>query len=221
MLGALKRQSKLGEFIFLAVLSLFCFGLSLTRMHFTQSRFLLFLNWNLFLASIPWLFSTMLTIYPRLQKNKLLVILLLLCWLLFFPNAPYILTDLFHLKIQAAMPVWFDLLLILSFAWTGLMFGFISIWNIEEVLNSMIHKNLVNVVSIILLFIGSFGIYLGRYLRWNSWDIMQEPMRIIYDISDRFANPFKHPGTWGMTILMGIFLNIIYWSFKLTAKKSE
>ncbi|MDF1549044.1 MAG: DUF1361 domain-containing protein, partial [Bacteroidales bacterium] len=126
----------------------------------------------------------------------------------------------FHLKIQAAMPVWFDLLLILSFAWTGLMFGFISIWNIEKVLNSMIHKNLVNVVSIILLFIGSFGIYLGRYLRWNSWDIMQEPMRIIYDISDRFTNPFKHPGTWGMTILMGIFLNIIYWSFKLIKKEN-
>lgn len=218
MLSAFRQQNKLGEFVFLAFLSVFCFGLSLVRMHFSNSRFLLFLNWNLFLAFIPWVFSTMLIVYPVLQKNKLLVILLLMSWLLLFPNAPYILTDLFHLKLSSAMPMWFDLLLILFFAWTGLMFGFISLWNIERVLNKLINRNIVILISSAFLFMGSFGIYLGRYLRWNSWDIMQRPLGLIYDISDRFTNPFKHPGTWGMTLLMGIFLNMVYWSFKMIKK---
>jgi len=221
MLSAFKQQKKLEELFFLAFLSFFCFGLSLARIHFANSRFLLFLNWNLFLAFIPWMFSTMLIIYPVLQQRKLLVILLLMSWLLFFPNAPYILTDLFHLKVSSAMPLWFDLLLILFFAWTGLMFGFISLWNIERVLNQLIDSKVVTLISVVFLFIGSFGIYLGRYLRWNSWDIMQKPLGLIYDIGDRFANPIKHPGTWGMTLLMGIFLNIIYWSFKLIKKNSD
>jgi uncharacterized membrane protein len=71
------------------------------------------------------------------------------------------------------------------------------------------------------LFIGSFGIYVGRFLRWNSWDILTEPLHLIYDIGDRFINPFDHPRTWGMTIFMGIFLNMIYLSFRLIRTRVE
>jgi uncharacterized membrane protein len=72
---------------------------------------------------------------------------------------------------------------------------------------------------VILLFLGSFGVYLGRYLRWNSWDIITEPFRLFYDIADRIINPFEHPRTWGMTLFMGLFLTIIYWSFHLVRKR--
>ena len=221
MLIAFKNQNKLRELTFLAIISISCFGFSVFRMLYTGSGLFLFLNWNLFLAFIPWFFSTLLIIYPSLQKKKLLVLLVLGVWLLFFPNAPYILTDLFHLKRNLVMPIWFDSLLILSFAWAGLMFGFISLWNIEKVLNGFIKNNWLVFISTSLLFVGSFGIYLGRYLRWNSWDIIQQPLELIYDISDRVTNPFKHPTAWGMTILMGIFLNIIYWSFKVVKREKE
>ncbi len=219
MLVAFKNHSKLIEMSFLAFISICCFVFSVFRRIYTGSQLFLFLNWNLFLAFIPWLFSSLLIIYPSLQKRKLLVFLVLGIWLLFFPNAPYIFTDLFHLKRNLVMPIWFDLLLILSFAWTGLMFGFISLWNIEKVLRGFINKNLVTIISASLLFVGSFGIYLGRYLRWNSWDIIQQPLELIYDISDRVSNPFKHPTAWGMTLFMGFFLNIIYWSFKIVRKE--
>jgi uncharacterized membrane protein len=117
------------------------------------------------------------------------------------------------------MPIWFDLVLILSFAWTGLLFGFFSLWDIEQILLKSMKKTTVRIISVMLLFMGSFGIYVGRYLRWNSWDIITEPFRLAYDIGDRLINPFEHPRTWGMTILMGTFLNILYWSFHLVRKR--
>ena len=221
MLKAFETQGKFKEVMFLAFVSIFCFAFSVIRLLYTGSKLFLFLNWNLFLAFIPWFFSSLLIIYPSLRKKNLLVFLVLGIWMLFFPNAPYILTDLFHLKRNLVMPIWFDLLLILSFAWTGLMFGFISLWNIEKVLNGFIKKNWVIFISTGLLFVGSFGIYLGRYLRWNSWDIIQQPLELVYDISDRVTSPYKHPTAWGMTILMGVFLNIVYWSFKVIKQEKS
>jgi uncharacterized membrane protein len=76
-------------------------------------------------------------------------------------------------------------------------------------------------ISVGLLFMDSFGIYVGRYLRWNSWDIVSEPFRIIYDIGDRVINPFEHPSAWGITIFIGLFLTIIYLSFRLIRKRND
>jgi uncharacterized membrane protein len=180
---------------------------------------LLFLNWNLFLAFIPWAVTSIAIIKPNIQKYKITIFILLAIWLLFFPNAPYILTDLFHLRLKTSMPKWFDLILILCFAWTGLVFGFLSLWDIERIMSKSINEIWIDIISVSLLFIGSFGIYLGRFLRWNSWDIINEPFNLIYDIGDRLINPFDHPRTWGMTLFMGLFLNMIYWTFRLIKKK--
>jgi uncharacterized membrane protein len=117
------------------------------------------------------------------------------------------------------IPTWFDLILILSFAWTGLLFGFLSLWDIEQILNKKIKPMYVKIISTVLLFIGSFGVYIGRYLRWNSWDMLTRPFHLMYDMGDRVMNPFEHQTTWGMTLFMGIFLNIIYWSFQLVKKR--
>ncbi|MFT7230364.1 MAG: putative membrane protein, partial [Bacteroidia bacterium] len=224
MILELKKAKRLNETVLLFAFSTLCLVLSVIRVFASATPTFLFLNWNLFLAFIPWALSSLLIIYPKLQEKKLAVITLLGTWLLFFPNAPYILTDLFHLKHVVSMPMWFDLLLILSFAWVGLLFGFMSLWDIEKILNRYLIKSRLKgllryrfsipLFSSLLLFIGSFGIYLGRYLRWNSWDIIAEPFALIYDIGDRFINPFEHPRTWGVTLLMGLFLNLVYWSLR-------
>ena len=225
MILELKKAKRLNETVLLFAFSTLCLVLSVIRVFASATPTFLFLNWNLFLAFIPWALSSLLIIYPKLQEKKLAVIMLLGTWLLFFPNAPYILTDLFHLKHVVSMPMWFDLLLILSFAWVGLLFGFMSLWDIEKILKQYLiesrlkgllrYRFSVPIFSSVLLFIGSFGIYLGRYLRWNSWDIIAEPFALIYDIGDRFVNPFEHPRTWGVTLLMGLFLNLVYWSLRL------
>lgn len=216
----LKQAGRGYETLFMAVLSAFCLGISLFRAFYTGTRVLLFLNWNLFLAFIPWALTSLSALRPAIKQSRLRTALLLFAWLLFFPNAPYILTDLFHLRMRLAMPIWYDLLLILSFAWTGLLFGFLSLWDIENILRSRIRPALVTAISTLFLFIGSFGIYIGRYLRWNSWDIFTDPLELMYDIGDRFMNPFVYPGSWGMTLFMGIFLNMLYWSFHLIVSKT-
>jgi uncharacterized membrane protein len=215
MLKLLEAENKRNETLFLGIISFLCFCLSIFRFVYTGSYLYLFLNWNLFLAFIPWILSSIIAIKPKLENNKIKVISLLLIWLLFFPNAPYILTDLLHLQEYSSMPKWFDLLLILLFAWVGILFGFFSLWNIEKILKNKMGNNWTTLIATGLLFLGSFGVYLGRYLRWNSWDIVIQPFHLLSDIRDRLVNPLHHTETWGMTLLMGILLLIIYWSFRL------
>lgn len=215
MLMQLKKQGRLNETLFLGILCLISFGMAVFRFMYTDTLAFLFLIWNLFLAGIPWALSSLMLLKPEIQQNKLAVLALLIVWLLFFPNAPYILTDLFHLCYRSGAPLWFDLVLILSFAWTGLLFGFLSLWDIEQILKKRVRATWVPAISVGLLFLGSFGIYVGRYLGWNSWDILREPLDLVYDIGSRLTNPFRHPRAWGMTLFMGVFLNMVYGSFRL------
>ncbi|MDR3333962.1 MAG: DUF1361 domain-containing protein [Treponema sp.] len=219
MFKLLKDTDRLHETVFMGGLTFFCIGASIFRWLYTGTLVFLFLNWNLFLAWIPWALTSVSMVKPKFHQSKVAVFILLIFWLLFFPNAPYIFTDLFHLRLRSAMPIWFDLILILSFAWTGLLFGFLSLWDIERIMCKKMKRPWVTLFSMILLFIGSFGVYLGRYLRWNSWDIITEPVELMYDIGQRVMNPLEHQTTWGMTLFMGLFLNMIYWSFRVVRKR--
>jgi len=181
----------------------------------------IFLVWNLFLAFIPWAIGTGIILNHDLRNNKIAVTLLVLIWLAFFPNSPYILTDLFHLKQRGSIPIWFDLVLVLSFAWTGLAFGFISLIDIEKLFYRSLRPKIIRAVIVVLLFAGSFGVYLGRFQRWNSWDFIKDPVALWTDIGDRFINPFDHPRTWGVTVFLGILLNMIFWTFKLFSSKEN
>lgn len=202
------------EFFSLAVLSTFCVVVFGLRVYISGSLFFMFLIWNLFLAFIPWAISSILLLSPRLRNLKVLSIGLMLCWVAFFPNAPYILTDLVHLKHNLSMPLWFDLILILTFAWTGLLFGFASLRDVALICRQKLSVTLVNIMISGFLFLASFGIYIGRYLRWNSWDIVSKPAELIADLTDIILHPFVHPKAWGMTLLLGVMLNIIYWTFR-------
>ncbi len=215
MFRNLSRHPKFKEALFLFTLSLLCFLASIFRCWFTDSKVYLFLNWNLFLAFIPWALTLLIKVSSHSKYRKLKTTGLLLSWLLFFPNAPYILTDLFHLSSNSSMPLWFDLILILSFAWTGLLFGLLSLGNIEAHLSYYVQKHWLPIGSTALLFLSSFGIYLGRYLRWNSWDVVQNPGGLLSDIGHRIVFPFQHPQTWGMTLFMGLFLVGVYTSLRL------
>jgi uncharacterized membrane protein len=219
VVSILKSAGRWHETVFMGYLSLFCFGLSVFRCIYAGNKAFLFLNWNLFLAFIPWVLTSLSVVKAHVRKSKAAILILSGLWLLFFPNAPYVLTDLFHLRLRLSMPIWFDLILILSFAWTSLLFGFLSLWDIEYLLSKKIKRVSVTVISTGLLFIGSFGVYIGRNLRRNSWDIIRKPLGLIFDIGERIINPFDHRTTWGMTIFMGLFLNMLYWSFRLIKQR--
>lgn len=196
---------------------IFCFSLSLLRFAFTGSMLYMFLNWNLFLALVPLMFSSYLVTH-RATINRYTFGIMAIAWLLFFPNAPYIITDLFHLRHHNGMPQWYDLIMILSFAWAGMLFGLMSLFQMEKILLEKISPLYTNMIVVILLFISSFGVYIGRFLRWNSWDVVSNPMALSADIADRFIHPFAHGSTWGLTLLMGTLLSVIFFTVKTFTK---
>ncbi|RSK49034.1 DUF1361 domain-containing protein [Hymenobacter rigui] len=179
-----------------------------------------FLLWNLFLALIPFGLSTMLGLSAgRLKARVLLPVGVV--WLLFFPNAPYILTDLFHLEPRAGVPYWYDLALILSCAWNGLMLGYASLTDMQQLVTRRLGWAAGWGFATVALLLSSFGVYLGRYLRFNSWDILTNPASLFYDIVSRLLHPASHRGTWGVTLLYGVFLLLGYATVRLLGRMDE
>ena len=207
MIDIIKKEARLIAILTLSItLSL---ALSFLRFKISGSIHYSFLLWNLILAGIPLVIA--LVLHHKLNKIKTIFLLTMIAlWLLFFPNSPYILTDIFHLRPRDGMALWFDLLLIMSYAWNGLILGFYSLWHIQEVVKKRWNKGLANIFIFISLFLAGFGVYLGRFLRWNSWDILTNPQGLVIDILDRLVHPFQHSATWGMTLVMASFLFIAY-----------
>ncbi len=181
--------------------------LLLTRIIKTDSLFYLFLVWNLFLAGIPYAITILLSI----RKVKNIVFWFgFIIWLIFLPNSPYILTDLQHIRLSTLQSVWFDVLLILSFAINGMIIGFASLRIMQKLLQNKFSKQITNYLTYLILLLCGFGVYLGRVLRWNSWDILQNPIGIISDIFKRVLFPLEHINTWAFTLGFGGFLIITY-----------
>ena len=188
----------------------FTLSLLTARMIITGELTYIFLAWNLFLAWIPF------TLSQRLKNitNRWKIFFLISCWLLFLPNAPYIITDFLHLKHRPPVPYWFDILLLFSAALNGLLLGFASLLTVEKILINHYGNRISGIIVLCSFFLCAFGIYMGRYLRWNSWDILINPLDIAADIVDRLLNPFAHIKTWSVTVLFGSFLYVMYYSVK-------
>lgn len=132
------------------------------------------------------------------------------CWLAFFPNALYIVTDLIHIDLESPVPKWFDALLLFSSAVLGLILAFISLYRVEIFLSKTINRKLQAPLILLILFLGSFGVYLGRFLRWNSWDIVSNPSQLLVSIAQRVISPVDHLQTWGITMVFTMFFYLLY-----------
>jgi uncharacterized membrane protein len=205
-ISRLRENNRLSVTIILALSCLLSVSLEAFRIYYSGFGTYIFLVWNLFLAILPYVISTFFLLYYRRINSMVLLGMILLSWLLLFPNAPYIVTDFFHLEPRVNVPYWFDLGLILSFAWNGLMLGFISLYDIQTALARRFSAVKGWAFAIFSLVLGSFGIYLGRYERFNSWDVLTNPMELFIDIANRFIHPFAHPRTMLMTILFSVVL---------------
>lgn len=173
----------------LSLLSVFC-GFSLfllfTRIFVTQERSFLFLAWNLFLAMIPVgiAYLSYLHYLWRGEKIGIFFLSLLVLWLAFFPNSPYLITDFVHLRFRHSVPIWFDILLIFSFAWSGFLGGLISLRMIHLVLRERMGEWIGWLFILSVAPLTSLGICIGRFYRWNSWDILGNPRSLIFDSLD-------------------------------------
>lgn len=202
-----------------AVACLWCAVLLGFRLHWAANTKFVFLVWNLFLAAIPLGFALLLSKVERWR----LAAPLISGWLLFFPNAPYVLTDLLHLRPRSGIPVWYDLLMLLSFALISLWLGFQSLQLVQAWIARKSSALMAWCFVAVSLFLSGFGIYLGRFLRWNSWDIVSNPVSLMGDIWERFADPLAHGQTWGVTMGFGGLLLVAYlfWQFSTNTTTHE
>ena len=182
------------------------------RIFYTGNTLYLFLVWNIFLAWVPFMISSLFE--KMINQNKWKLALVFCCWLAFFPNALYIVTDLIHLQQESTVPKWFDAVLLFSASVVGLMMAFISLHRVEKYLKSAVNKKMLSPLIVLILFLGSFGVYLGRFLRWNSWDILSNPFQLITSIGQRIISPFDHLQTWGITIIFTVLFYLLYVSIK-------
>jgi uncharacterized membrane protein len=203
-------NNKIGKSLPALLLLSFCCLLLLTgRVFLTGKITYVFLSWNLFLAWLPLVFSYQLNQEKPLLLNGMFAVL----WLLFFPNAPYLITDLVHLRPRPGFPVWFDIILLSSLAWTGILLAFASLLKIQRYISEKFGDFTAWSAVVFSIAACSFGIYLGRVLRWNSWDVLTDPFPILSDIASTMIHPLSHPKAWGMTIVFSLFLTVSYFSF--------
>lgn len=184
----------------------------LVRIKLNKSFFYLFLIWNVFLAIIPYA----ITMYLSTKKNvsKLMLGFGFLVWLAFLPNAPYIVTDLIHLRTANNTFLWLDIIVVLSFALSGLFLFYVSLIEMQNLIKSKFEKLPIKTITTSILFLCGFGVYLGRFLRYNSWEIISGPQILFMDIMNIIIAPFQHYEAWLFIIGFGMFLVVGFWMFK-------
>jgi uncharacterized membrane protein len=227
MTGNISRSWPQNSFFLRSALSrLLCLSmvfsvlLAIVRVIHTGRLEYIFLVWNLFLAWIPWFFSQWLTERTGWMKKKFNFALGFLVWLLFIPNSFYILTDLFHLIDESndqVVPVWYDLILIFSFAWNGLLLGILSIRQMEKLLKSYFPGMGELVFLYPVMWLNALGVYIGRYMRYNSWDVLTSPVQFAQDIFRILFHPLIYQRAWGMIFCFSVLMTLMYLTLKKLA----
>lgn len=194
----------------LVLFVVFAFSLSIIRFYFSSSWVYWYLIWNLFLAGLPLVFSWLFYISSKKGiKFSIKNIVYLGLWLLFLPNSFYLVSDLVHLTESSDTWLVYDTVLFAVYALLGFIFGFLSLGIIHYRFNQRFSSKTYYLVFGSLLLSG-YAIYLGRYLRWNSWDVITNPFGLIFDVSSSFIHPYEYPLAFGTTLLFFTFLSIFY-----------
>ena len=181
------------------------------RMIWTRNVYYSFLIWNLFLAWLPMVFALLACEKYRNDSGRSWGFLGWTgAWLLFFPNSPYIFTDLIHLTTRFYPHFWVDLSLILLCAITGLVLGFVSLFMMQTVVTRMWGRTVSWVFIGAVAALSGIGIYLGRFLRFNSWDVVFKPRELYHGIGRWVADPMGSPNSVAFPALFATFVFVSY-----------
>lgn len=200
-------------FALLAGASAACVALVVARVIYSHTDNYGFLIWNLILAWIPFGLAALAYRMSRVRRvaARLGLVITLALWLLFFPNAPYIVTDLLHLTdIHDRVPVWYDAMLVAWFAWTGMMLGVVSLRLVQEMAARAGGSAAGWLAVVLTTMLGSVGIYFGRFLRWNSWQVFQAPLAIVHRTWGGVREPSLHVRFIGFWLLFTALFLFVY-----------
>jgi len=216
----LLKSADVKRFIVVSMLLFWCACMIAVRINRTGSGYYVFLVGNLFLASVPLFFSTTLRIATHWRLNWTIRLALFGLWLLFLPNAPYILTDILHLTRTSQAPAWYDLALLLSCSGTGLLLGYLSLIDVQTIVARRFGPAWSWMFATVSLVLSGFAIYLGRFLRWNSWDVLIEPTRV-FEIIGGVLHPWAHTQAVAVTLIFGSILTLGYITLRVLLVHSE
>jgi uncharacterized membrane protein len=212
MTGSALVRPRFGVFAALFAASLTSTLLVAARVLHTRRLTFAFLVYNLLLAWIPVGFALAAHAVSE-WRSRLGVALTgsaLAGWLVFFPNAPYLMTDLMHLRVQHNPLFWLDLVALQAFAWTGLALGFVSLDVVQRLVARRLGPVASWVFAAVVMALSAFGVYLGRFRRWNSWDVARDPVGLMADVSGMVLHPFAHAQVVAFSAGLGAFLLTAY-----------
>lgn len=182
------------------------------EMIYCPSMQFLFLVWNLILAWTPLLITFAL---GDQKRSSWVVGIAAVVWLLFFPNAPYLITDLIHLRPRAFIPLWYDAFLLFTYAYLGIWLAISALKKIKTQLTFHFNQTLSRIFVCLTLFLTGLGIYLGRIERWNSWDLFTRPGDLLKSVAQLLSNPTDNPQAYLMMGVFSVLMSLFYWlSFK-------
>ena len=216
-IGLLRRRSvQIG--LMLALATFCCVLLVAFRVWRTGRITYLFLLWNLALAWVPMLISCLLSYgHHRNMRVPAGNLVLFGIWFLFFPNAPYIVTDLIHLSPRYPIPVWYDLMVIVFNAWTGFALAVCSLYQMQALVARRFGRPWGWALAAITIPATGLGIYIGRFLDWNSWDIVLEPTAIIRHVAADLLNAPNDPTALAVSVLFSVLLGLTYGIARIAA----
>lgn len=201
-------RSPRGQFIIALIISslvsggLFAYAVGRDR-SFTYS----YLTWNLLLAWVPLLFSLrLMNVLRRKRWSSWEALAVSFLWLVFLPNSFYMISDLIHLQQVPRADILYDTLMFTSFVFTGVILGFSSLYLVHLQLRRRFTPSGAAFWVAVTLLICSIAIYLGRDLRWNTWDIVFNPGGVLFDIADRVQHPAAYPQ---MSLVIGGFFVLL------------
>lgn len=226
-----RHRHRIAVFILLNLACITSIFLVAARVAYTDTRRHTGLIWNLFLAWIPFILAYI--AHSISWKRSWLYIILPLIsflWLLFFPNAPYMLTDLQDLArggLTDTAPLWYDVLIVIWCTWTGMLLGVISLYLMQDILFRAFGKMIGWIFVFVISGLSSFGIYIGRFVRLNSWDILQDPTETTMEILGLVIDPSTRLAAFtALYTFFFLFIYLLLYSFshmlqEQTARASE
>ncbi len=199
----------------LALSTLLALGVFVVRVIYSRRDWeLRWLVWNLFLAWIPYLCSLVAVWLERTSPPKYWAILATgFIWLAFFPNAPYLVTDFYHLYDRPPVPLWYDIGLIATYAFSGCFLGIASLRAMQSLVRRYMGRWISWFFVLVTIGLSGLGVYLGRFGRYNSWDLLLQPKAVIKVLAQKILDPLDNLGFIGFTMMFTAILLVFYLMF--------
>jgi uncharacterized membrane protein len=206
----------------LALSTLLCAVLIVGRVVVSDTYGYRFLVWNLFLAWLPYAFAVGVVLVRRRRPGRWWACVgLAALWALFLPNAPYIVTDFKHLLHLRPFPIMYDIVLIFAFAWTGLLLGIVSLYLLQTLVRDQWGAVAAAAFVVATALMTGVGVYVGRFLRWNSWDVLTRPATLVRTTLDAALNPLDHTHALAHSLVFATATLACYLTFLTLRRESR